>query len=353
MVFRPCYAAGTLIRTPERDVPVETLKVGDLVLTASGEMRPVKWMGHADIDFRVAPDPKGVPIRIAADAFGPARPSHDLYLSPGHSVCVDLLGEVFIPIGELFNGATVAYVETAKVSYWHVELDSHDILLANNLPAESYMPMGNRSLFEEVAGVLSAREARDEGRERTHGDFCRPVVTKGPVLDFVRQRLLARAREIGWTPSHDADLRLVVDGETVRPLAKDSAAAFRFPAGARDVRLMSHVIPPAPDGWGDPRALGVMLSALSFSGSLGDETRQISLDDERIRDGVYQLEDHGGGLRRWTNGNFVLDPLLWNGLSGEVSLMVTYDVTTLRGWIAPAAVQKSEAVDRPKLRAVG
>lgn len=82
-------------------------------------------------------------------------------------------------------------------------------------------------------------------------------------------------------------------------------------------------------------------------------TRQISLDDERIRDGVYQLEDHGGGLRRWTNGNFVLDPLLWNGLSGEVSLMVTYDVTTLRGWIAPAAVQKSEAVDRPKLRAVG
>jgi hypothetical protein len=45
-----CFAAGTLIRTPVGDVAVETLKAGDLVVTASGEMRAVQWMGHADID---------------------------------------------------------------------------------------------------------------------------------------------------------------------------------------------------------------------------------------------------------------------------------------------------------------
>ena len=99
------FAAGTLIRTPGGEVAVETLKVGDLVLTASGEMRPVKWMGHTDVDFRRTPrGSPGFPIRIAADAFGPSRPSRDLYLPAGHCVCVDLLGQVLIPVGSLVNG---------------------------------------------------------------------------------------------------------------------------------------------------------------------------------------------------------------------------------------------------------
>ena len=206
----PCFTAGTLIRTPAGDVPVESLKIGDLVLTAAGDMRPVKWMGHRDVDFRLTPNARpGLPIRIAADAFGPGRPSQDLCLSAGHSVCVDLVGEVFIPIGHLVNGATIAEVEVDTISYWHVELDSHDILVANNLPAESYLAMGNRGAFEELRGLLPAML---EGRERTHADFCRPVVTKGPILDFARKRLRARAEEIGWTPSRDADLSLAIDG---------------------------------------------------------------------------------------------------------------------------------------------
>ena len=74
----PCFAAGTLIRTPAGDVPVETLEIGDLVVTASGELRPVKWIGHRDLDFRRHPDPRpAFPVRIAADAFGPNRPSQD------------------------------------------------------------------------------------------------------------------------------------------------------------------------------------------------------------------------------------------------------------------------------------
>src|SRR5208337_4868746 len=68
-----CFAAGTLIRTPGGDVPVEHLTAGDLVLTASGEMRPVKWMGHSDVDFQLTPN-ASQPIRIAAEAFGPADP---------------------------------------------------------------------------------------------------------------------------------------------------------------------------------------------------------------------------------------------------------------------------------------
>ncbi len=345
-----CFAAGTLIRTPAGDVAVETLKAGDLVLTASGDVRPVKWIGHKDFDFRLIPGQRSaLPIRIVADALGPNRPSQDLYLSAGHSICVDVVGEVFIPVGCLINGGTIAQVETDTISYWHVELDSHDVLIANNLPAESYLAMGNRGAFEELRGLLPAML---EGRERTHADFCRPVVTKGPILDFARKRLRARAEEIGWTPSRDADLSLAIDGEIVRPLLEDGAAAFLFPARVRDVRLLSNAFSPAALGSKDPRTLGVMLFDLSFSGGHG-EVRRISLGDERLRDGIHQLEDHCGGPRRWTNGNLALDPQLWDGVAGPVALRVTYDTTTIRGWSAPTGVSQKTPSYRPKLRAVG
>ncbi len=251
-----CFAAGTLIRTPAGDVAVETLKAGDLVLTASGDMRPVKWIGHKDFDFRLIPGQRSaLPIRIVADALGPNRPSQDLYLSAGHSICVDIVGEVFVPVGCLINGGTIAQVETGTISYWHVELDSHDVLLANNLPAESYLAMGNRGAFEEMHGFLPAML---DGRSTTHADFCRPVVTHGPILEFVSRRLATRAEEIGWTRSCDPDLRLVVDGKVHRPLDGDGAALFLFPSSARDVRLVSNTLSPT----GDSRTLGVMLTGL-------------------------------------------------------------------------------------------
>ncbi len=342
-----CFAAGTVIRTPAGDVAVETLRSGDLVVTASGEMRPVKWVGHSDVDFRRTPDASpGQPIRIAADAFGPARPSHDLYLSAGHSVCVDLLGEVFIPVGHLVNGGTIAPVEVETISYWHVELDSHDVLLANNMPAESYLAMTNRLAFEEMRGLLPAD--LDEFK-RTHADFCRPVVTEGPVLGFVRQRLAARAEEIGWTRSLDADLHLVADGAILRPRIESGVATFAFPARTKDLRLLSSTFLPAMVGTGsnDPRTLGVMLCDLAIGG------KPVSLDDKRLCEGVHQFELHAGEQRRWTDGALVLDPTFWEGETGAVSLVVSYDVSTLRGWVPPATARKPTPVARPKLRAVG
>jgi hypothetical protein len=167
-----CFLRGTLIRTPKGDVAVETLQAGDLVMTKSGKSRPVKWIGHRDIDLRGRSDANSFyPVRIAAGAFGADRPSKELYLSAGHSICVYLCGEVLIPAGLLVNGSTITRAEMDDVSYWHVELETHDILVANNLPAESYLVMENRNFFVEAGGTL---EALDKGLGRTHADFCRP-----------------------------------------------------------------------------------------------------------------------------------------------------------------------------------
>jgi hypothetical protein len=347
----PCFVEGALIRTPRGDVPVETLKAGDLVVTGTGALRPVKWLGHRKVNCRPHPDPRPVfPIRIARDAFGPNRPSQDLYLSSGHSVCVDLLGEVLIPVGNLVNGATIVAVEVDTISYWHVELDSHDILIANNLPAESYLAMANRGFFGERRGLLPANL---EGRGRTYADFCRPVVLDGPVLDFVRQRLIARAETIGWTRSFETDLHLMVDGEIRLPLGEGDAAFFLFPAGARDVRLKSNTFIPALVGGADPRSLGLSLVGLAFSNGRG-EARSVSLDDARLTDGLHPEEAQGGVAWRWTKGELVLSPDFWVGLSGLVGLAVTHNNTAARRWVRPAkAGPEAQAREiKPKLYAV-
>ena len=345
-----CFVEGTLIRTATGDVPVEKLQVGDLVVTSSGEMRPIKWLGHRRVDCRRYVNPSLVfPIRIAKDAFGPSRPSQDLMVSTGHSICVDLCGEVLIPANHLVNGSTVAQVEMDEVTYWHVELETHDVLLANNLPAESYLEMTNRGFFEEAGAKL---EASDE-HVRTHADFCRPVVTAGPVLEFVRERLRARAEQIGWKRSSDVELRLIADGAACGPVemharADGEQATFRFAASARDLRLTSNTVVPTAIGDSDPRELGVSLTELVFSDNLGGQ-RSVSLDDPQIRDSFHPQEAEGGAAWRWTKGELVLSRDFWDGLSGEVMLTVTRNnIAGTRRWVAPAQPRAA----KPKLSLV-
>jgi hypothetical protein len=344
-----CFAAGTLIRTPKGDVAVERLQAGDLVVTSSGEQRPIKWIGHRDTDLRRRHDRRShYPVRIAADAFGPNRPSKDLYVSAGHAICIDLCGEVLIHASQLVNGSTVAQVEMDEVSYWHVELDSHDVILANNLPAESYLALGNRRFFEEARV-----DALQDGRGRTYADFCRPVVLDGTVLDFVRQRLEQQAEALGWAGSRKTDLHLMVEGKVRHPLEEGEAAVFLFPANARDVRLRSNTFVPARVGpSGDNRELGFCVRELSFSGR--GEPRSIPLDDERLKDGFHLEEASAGAAWRWSRGGeLVLDSGLWEGLSGEVALFIACDNGVIRRWDAPVSEREVQARDgRPALYAV-
>ena len=134
-------------------------------------------------------------MRIAAGTFGAGRPVRDLWLSPGHSVCLNVFGEVLIPAVALVDGGAVRQLEVDAVTYWHVELDSHDILLAENLPCESYLEMGNRGFFREAAFVdLSAGPDVGGRSRRTHADFCRPFHADGPVVEAARASLQALAK---------------------------------------------------------------------------------------------------------------------------------------------------------------
>ncbi len=149
-----CYRAGTRILTPRGEVAVEHLAVGDVVLTEAGPARPVRWVGHRRVDCRRHPRPELVwPVRVRAGAFGDGLPRRDLLLSPDHAL---LLDGALIPVKYLINGAAIAQERVATVHYFHVELDRHDIVLAEGLPAESYLDTGYRSAFANDGAIASS-----------------------------------------------------------------------------------------------------------------------------------------------------------------------------------------------------
>ena len=182
-----CFCSGTLIRTARGDVMVEALRIGDRAVTASGHRRPITWIGHRTIE---RPTFEQRPVRVRAGTFGPAVPARDLFLSPGHPVLVgadaDNGGGVLVPIMCLVNGTTVARVPVDAVTYWHVELDTHDILLAEGLPAESFLDVGCRPWFAN--GIDHALANPDLVVPGLAGR-CRPVAVDGPAVQAERRRL--------------------------------------------------------------------------------------------------------------------------------------------------------------------
>ena len=128
------------------------------------------------------------PVRIAAHAFGDAAPAHDLLLSPDHAVFVD---NVLIPVRYLVDGHGIVQERHDDITYYHVELDQHDVVLAEGLPVESYLDAGNRCAFDNGGGVIVAHP--DFTSRAWEAVGCASLVVTGPELEGVKARLRARA----------------------------------------------------------------------------------------------------------------------------------------------------------------
>ena len=189
-----CFCTGTAIRTVDGDVAVEALRVGDRVVTASGGTRVIRWIGRRTLvpDDHATPSALW-PVRIRAGAFGTDEdgvpvPSRALRLSPGHPVLVGTgPGEALVPIMCLINGTSVERERVTSVTYWHVEIEgAHDILLAEGLPAESYLDWGDRVFFDEASALGIANP---DHVPPGLGARCRPVVLDGTLVEAERRRL--------------------------------------------------------------------------------------------------------------------------------------------------------------------
>jgi hypothetical protein len=188
-----CFAAGTRILTPAGEVPVEHIRVGDEVVTLRDPARPtakVIWTGRRSIDLMRAANVQALwPVRIAAGAFGQGVPARDLRVSPHHAIYCD--GALFEAIS-LVNGVSIVQEPECRfVTYHHLEVEGHDVLLAEGLPAESYLDTGGRENFEgQVMRLHPVFQAPAQA------EFCAPMIREGAALVSLRAHLARRAAGI-------------------------------------------------------------------------------------------------------------------------------------------------------------
>lgn len=324
-----CFLKGTHIATPDGEAAVETLRAGDRVLTADGKVATVKWVGYRKLHKARIPARDAVrafPITFQRGSIADNVPHRDLCLSPGHHVYFDGL---LVPAMALVNGQTI--VQDFKVStfeYFHVELEEFGILLAEGLPAESYVDTGNRSMFQNAGEVaLNPDFGPATGRPDIAGI---KVAQQGPQVEAIRKRLLARAALLsGARLVKDAELCLMVGAQRVdcgAPCDRDGMYRFALPAGLHDdVRIVSNsavVRDVSAHARRDLRCIGVGIVALSIE--TADGVRSIALDDAALQ-GFHPVQDVHGVKMRWTTGEARIPAALLHGATAiEVHVLRTY-----------------------------
>jgi hypothetical protein len=253
-------------------------------------LQTVRWVGHRDVDLLAHPDPASInPVRVCADAFGPGQPHRDLILSPNHALYVD--GR-FIAVRYLLNGVTIRQEKWDRITYYHVELEAHDVMLVDGMTAESFLDIGNRGAFSNGGEPVMLHP--DFARQTWEAEACAPDLPKGEELTQLRGMLLERAAMLGHALTDDPDLCVVAGKRRIRPIETAEGFRFNLPKGARTVQIESRCFKPneiRAEG-NDTRILGVGVLGLAL-----DDT-QIPLDDARLTSGWHEPEP----VLRWTKG---------------------------------------------------
>ncbi|MBR0750737.1 Hint domain-containing protein [Bradyrhizobium jicamae] len=145
-----CFLPGTMIRTPDGEVAVQTLKPGHQVLTHDGRVAVVDWLGIQTISLVFADKLRVLPICVKAGAIAENVPSRDLFVSPDHAL---LVGGVLIQAGALVNGTSIVRHTDmpSTFTYYHVEVEDHSLVLADNMPAETFVDNVDRLHFDNWA----------------------------------------------------------------------------------------------------------------------------------------------------------------------------------------------------------
>ena len=183
-----CFLRGTLIKTPVGEREISSLAIGDLVMTHSGQVKPIKWIGRQKFTRERGKrwNDEIAPIRVTRSALAEGLPHRDLYLSRWHAIYLDGL---LITIGSLVNGSSIAACnadEQLTLEYFHLELAGRDIVLAEDMPAETlWVEDNDYSQFDNASERLTLGESTEL-----------PMRTIGPALNITggRRQLPSRIR---------------------------------------------------------------------------------------------------------------------------------------------------------------
>jgi hypothetical protein len=210
-----CFLRGTSIKSPTGEVCIEDLRPGDLVETVRGEAKAIKWIGHSVYKRGgQAWNNSVTPIRVARRALDERTPHKDLYLSPGHALFID---GVLIRAKELVNGISIAPVvptDRETIEYFHIILDSHDVILAEGAPAETFQlqernhedftnfadfarlyPFASHTAMTPCAPIVSLASGREHLKALLPSPVRRAFQMREPVRDTF-ERIATRAAHL-------------------------------------------------------------------------------------------------------------------------------------------------------------
>jgi Hint domain len=187
-----CFCAGTMICTPQGEVAVETLRRGDLVCTRDGRVVSVDWLGVQTVSTIFSDKLRVLPIRIKAGALSESVPARDLLVSPDHAILVE---GALIQAGALINGSSIVRERNVPTvfTYYHVEVDDHALILAENTPAETFIDNVDRLGFDNWA---EHQVLYPEGKPISELPYPRAKAHRQVPVN-IRVKLAERAQLIG------------------------------------------------------------------------------------------------------------------------------------------------------------
>ncbi|MGB7241909.1 MAG: Hint domain-containing protein [Sulfitobacter sp.] len=150
----PCFTPGTFIATPRGERKVETLQVGDRVITRDNGIQTIRWVGRRTMtraDLQRAAHLK--PVLIAKGALDGDLPERDMLVSPNHRLIVASgqavleieKSESLVAAKHLTGLKGVDIIDVSETTYIHLMFDQHEVILSDGLWAESFQP-GDMSL---------------------------------------------------------------------------------------------------------------------------------------------------------------------------------------------------------------
>jgi hypothetical protein len=307
-----CFAEGTRLLTPNGYKPVQAFAPGDPIITQAGAKKPVRWIGRRvmQIGARASADTR--PVIVMQNALGPGIPSRPIRLSPSHAVFLD---GVLVPVMHLVNGATILRDrKSGSVTYYHLELDRHELVMADGLLLETYLDTGNRGQFEQETG--------DRGNAT---QSCAPLVTGGPRLAKLRRHLHDIALRAGFTTTREPELHALAKGAKHLPemfsIRGKPVARFGLDPDAGRILLVARSASPAdtdPDS-DDRRELGICLRPPR------NKAQQL-----RLGAGWYQKAAGDAGIWMSGSGEVLMPP--------GASALTLHLAAVAQSWRAPPVI---------------
>ena len=196
---QPCYCRGTLILTDRGERRVEELQIGDKLVTLAGAQRPIKWIGRRGYAGRYILGRQNIlPVCIKVGALGDGVPRRDLWISPHHAMFID---GVLIEARDLVNDLSIVQsTGVDEVEYFHLELDTHDVILAEGAASETFIDDDCRMMFH------NAREYAQlyPNESQNPVQYSAPRRNEGYEVETARRHINARAGLVGSSTANSA-----------------------------------------------------------------------------------------------------------------------------------------------------